>query len=152
MKELQTWLRWVDKWAKGDGTRELQIVLREENCERREYYRQSFAYGPFTHYVGRQEQSYWQHYTGPSADPLPATNTALSNTLLPLRSGCLTHNSAGVPIIVACAKVGHDITADAPSMGGMVKGKGGTWEERTDGIMQVLRTNVSEVSVNLITA
>ena len=78
VEELQTWLRWVDKWAKGDGTRELQIVLREENCERREYYRQSFAYGPFTHYVGRQEQSYWQHYTEPSADPLPATNTALS--------------------------------------------------------------------------
>ena len=25
-------------------------------------------------------------------------------------------------------------------MGGMVKGKGGEWEERTDGIMQILRT------------
>jgi len=25
-------------------------------------------------------------------------------------------------------------------MGGMVKGKGGEWEERTDGVMQVLRT------------
>jgi dynein light intermediate chain 1 len=39
VEELQTWLRWVEKWAKGDGTRELQIV-REDNCERREYYRQ----------------------------------------------------------------------------------------------------------------
>lgn len=25
-------------------------------------------------------------------------------------------------------------------MGGMVKGKGGEWEEQTDGVMQVLRT------------
>ena len=25
-------------------------------------------------------------------------------------------------------------------MGGMVKGKGDEWEERTDGIMQILRT------------
>lgn len=95
--------------------------------------------------LGRQVQSYWQHYTEPSADPLPATNTALSNTLLPLGSGTLTHNSAGVPIIVVCAKAdqideGHDIAAGASSMGGMVKGKGGAWEERTDGIMQILRT------------
>jgi dynein light intermediate chain 1 len=95
--------------------------------------------------LGRQVQSYWQHYTEPSADPLPATNTALSNTLLPLGSGTLTHNSAGVPIIVVCTKAdqideGHDIAAGASSMGGMVKGKGGAWEERTDGIMQVLRT------------
>ena len=92
-----------------------------------------------------QVQSYWQHYAEPSADPLPATNTTLSNTLLPLGPGTLTHNSAGVPIIVVCAKAdqideGHDIAAGASSMGGMVKGKGGAWEERTDGIMQVLRT------------
>src|SRR6266576_3369179 len=91
-----------------------------------------------------QVQSYWQHYTEPSADPLPATNTTLSNTLLPLGSGILTHNSAGVPIIVVCAKAdlideGHDIAAGASGIGGMVKGKGGAWEERTDGIMQVLR-------------
>lgn len=39
VEELQSWLQWVEKWAKGDGTREVQIV-REENCERREYYRQ----------------------------------------------------------------------------------------------------------------
>ena len=36
VEELQTWLQWVEKWAKGDGARELQIV-REENCERCEY-------------------------------------------------------------------------------------------------------------------
>ncbi|KAF8622105.1 hypothetical protein AX15_007242 [Amanita polypyramis BW_CC] len=124
VEELQTWLQWVEKWAKGDGARESEIV-REENRERL--------------------QSYWQHYTEPSVDPLPVTNTALSNTLLPLGSGILTHNSAGVPIIVVCTKAdlideGHDIAAGASGMGGMVKGKGGAWEERTDGIMQVLRS------------
>ncbi|KAK2466008.1 hypothetical protein APHAL10511_001649 [Amanita phalloides] len=124
VEELQTWLKWVENWAKDDGAREAEIV-REENREKL--------------------QSFWQHYTEPSADPLPATNTALSNTLLPLGSGTLTHNSAGVPIIVVCSKAdlideGHDIAAGASGMGGMVKGKGGAWEERTDGIIQVLRT------------
>jgi dynein light intermediate chain 1 len=32
--ELETWLRWVEKWARGDGARELEIV-REESRERR---------------------------------------------------------------------------------------------------------------------
>ena len=77
-------------------------------------------------------------------DPLP-TNSALSGTLLPLGPGTLTHNSAGVSIIVACTKAdliddGNDLAAGASGMGGMVKGKGGEWEERTDGVMQVLRT------------
>lgn len=31
--ELQTWLEWVETWAKGDGSRDLEIV-REENRER----------------------------------------------------------------------------------------------------------------------
>ena len=31
--ELEAWLEWVEKWAKGDGARELEIV-REENHER----------------------------------------------------------------------------------------------------------------------
>lgn len=34
LDELHTWLEWVEKWAKGDGSRELEIV-REENRERR---------------------------------------------------------------------------------------------------------------------
>lgn len=124
VEELQAWLQWVEKWAKGDASRELEIA-REENREKL--------------------QSYWQHYTEPSADPLPAANTTLSNAVLPLGSGTLTHNLAGVPIIVVCAKAelideGPDIAAGASGMGGMVKGKGGAWEERTDGIMQVLRT------------
>lgn len=34
IEELQTWLIWVEQWAKGDGSRELEIV-REEQRERR---------------------------------------------------------------------------------------------------------------------
>ena len=90
-------------------------------------------------------QAHLQHYTEPSTDPTPAAS-ALSNTLLPLGPGTLTHNVGGVPIIVACTKAdlideGNDVIgAGASGMGGMVKGKGGEWEERTDGIMQILRT------------
>lgn len=32
--ELETWLQWVEQWARGDGARELEIV-REESRERR---------------------------------------------------------------------------------------------------------------------
>ncbi|KAF9462076.1 dynein light intermediate chain-domain-containing protein [Collybia nuda] len=123
VEELQTWLEWVETWAKGDSSRELEIV-REENRERL--------------------QSHIQQYTEPSTDPLPA-NSTLSGTLLPLGPGTFTHNTAGVPIIVACTKAdlideGNDMAAGASGMGSMVKGKGGEWEERTDGVMQVLRT------------
>lgn len=90
-------------------------------------------------------QAHLQHYTEPSADPLPSVST-LSGALLPLGQGTLTHNSAGVPIVVVCSKAdlideGNDVIgAGTSGMGGMVKGKGGEWEERTDGIMQILRT------------
>lgn len=66
--------------------------------------------------------------------------------MLPLGPGTLTHNTAGVPIIVACTKADLiDDTSDGlgpgtGGMGGMVKGKGGEWEERTDSVMQILRT------------
>ena len=33
VEELQSWLQWVEKWVKGDGSREVEIV-REENRER----------------------------------------------------------------------------------------------------------------------
>ncbi|PIL37380.1 hypothetical protein GSI_01074 [Ganoderma sinense ZZ0214-1] len=124
VQELVTWLEWVEKWVKGDGSRELDIA-KEENRERL--------------------QVHWQHYTEPSAEPLPAAAT-VNGTVLPLGQGTLTHNSAGVPIVVVCTKAdlideGSDIIGSGPSgMGGMVKGKGGEWEERTDSIMQVLRT------------
>jgi hypothetical protein len=69
----------------------------------------------------------------------------MSSTVLPLGPGTFTHNTSGIPIIVACTKADlidedADLVAGASGMGGMVKGKGGEWEERTDGIMQVLRT------------
>ncbi|KAG5639671.1 hypothetical protein H0H81_005854 [Sphagnurus paluster] len=123
VEELETWLKWVETWAKGDGARELEII-REEGRERL--------------------QAYLQHYTEPSTDPLPANSTH-SSTLLPLGPGTLTHNSSGIPIIVTCTKAdliddGNDMAAGASGMGSMVKGKGGEWEERTDGVMQVLRT------------
>ncbi|KAF8915386.1 dynein 1 light intermediate chain [Mucidula mucida] len=124
VEELETWFQWIEKWAKGDGSREVDIA-REESRERL--------------------QSHLQHYTEPSSEPIPATSSTMSSTLLPLGSGTFTHNSAGVPIIVTCTKAdlideGHDLVAGASGMGGMVKGTGGEWEERTDGIMQVLRT------------
>lgn len=33
VEELETWLQWVENWAKGDGSRELEII-REESRER----------------------------------------------------------------------------------------------------------------------
>ncbi|TFK63540.1 dynein 1 light intermediate chain [Pluteus cervinus] len=124
VEELQAWLQWVEIWARGDGARELEIV-REESRERL--------------------QALLQHYAEPTSDPLPTSNSTLSSTLLPLGPGSFTHNSAGIPIIVACTKAdlideGNDMAAGASGMGSMVKGKGGDWEERTDGVMQVLRT------------
>ncbi|KAJ7797310.1 dynein light intermediate chain-domain-containing protein [Mycena olivaceomarginata] len=123
--ELETWLRWVEKWARGDGARELEIV-REESRERL--------------------QAHLQHYSEPSIDPAPAVSSVSGSTVLPLGPGTLTHNSAGVPIIVVCTKAdlidegGSDLGTGASGMGGMVRGKGGEWEERTDSVMQVLRT------------
>jgi dynein light intermediate chain 1 len=84
-------------------------------------------------------QSHLQHYTEPSAEPLPA-NPSFSNSVLPLGPGTLTHTGGGVPLVVVCATADLvDDSADAAGAG-MVKGKGDLWEERTDGIMQVLRT------------
>jgi dynein light intermediate chain 1 len=33
VEQLEIWLKWVEKWAKGDGSRELE-VLREEGKDR----------------------------------------------------------------------------------------------------------------------
>ena len=90
-------------------------------------------------------QAHLQHYAEPSTDPIPATSTLSSSTLLPLGPGIFTHNASGIPIIITCTKAdlideGGDLAAGASGMGGMVKGKGGEWEERTDGVMQILRT------------
>ncbi|KZT24566.1 hypothetical protein NEOLEDRAFT_1156807 [Neolentinus lepideus HHB14362 ss-1] len=123
VEELETWLSWVEEWAKGDGSRDLEIS-REENRERLQFH--------------------LQHYTEPSSEPLPPASN-LSGTTLPLGPGTLTHNSAGVPIVVTCTKADliddtSELGPGASGMGVMVKGKGGEWEERTDGVMQVLRT------------
>ncbi|EMD40592.1 hypothetical protein CERSUDRAFT_111182 [Gelatoporia subvermispora B] len=124
VEELETWLQWIEKWAKGDGSRDLEIT-REENRER--------------------WQAHLQHYTEPSAEPLPTTSS-LSDTVLPLGPGTFTHNAAGVPIIVTCTKAdlidegSAGLGPGSSGMGAMVKGNGGEWEERTDGVMQVLRT------------
>lgn len=42
IEELQAWLRWVETWVKGDGSRELEIA-REESRERR---KRAFAFRP----------------------------------------------------------------------------------------------------------
>ncbi|TFY82754.1 hypothetical protein EWM64_g1248 [Hericium alpestre] len=125
IEELHMWLSWIEDWVKGDDSREL-VIAREENRERL--------------------QAHLQYYAEPSTDPIPATSSTMQGTILPLGPGTFTHNTAGVPIIVTCTKAdlideNNDIVgAGTSGMGGMVKGKGGEWEERTDGIMQVLRT------------
>jgi dynein light intermediate chain 1, cytosolic len=88
-------------------------------------------------------QSHLQHYLEPDlkeapSEPLPASSSTLNATVLPLGQGTLTHNSAGIAIIVVCTKA--DLIDDDNVGVGLVKGKGGEWEEKTDGIMQVLRT------------
>jgi dynein light intermediate chain 1, cytosolic len=141
VEELQTWLIWVEKWVKGDGSRELEIIREEcrERCKSKTRLGNcATSFPPFL------VLSHLQHFTEPSSEPLPASST-LSSTLLPLGPGTFTHNSSGMPIIVVCTKAdlideSSDLTAGSSGMGGMVKGKGGEWEERTDGVMQVLRT------------
>ena len=34
VEQLQTWIAWIEKWVKGDGARELEVI-REEGRERR---------------------------------------------------------------------------------------------------------------------
>ncbi|KAL1664318.1 dynein light intermediate chain-domain-containing protein [Schizophyllum commune] len=114
--ELQTWLGWVDQWAHGTEDREL-VIAREEARERLQYY--------------------LQHYTDPSI-PASTSISAAANTAIELPEGTFTLNEAGVPIVFVCTKA-DQIDEDHAGKG-MVKGKGEDWEERTDGIMQVLRT------------
>lgn len=65
------------------------------------------------------------------------TSSALQRTILPLFPGTFTHNVAGVHIIVVSTKAdliddNNDLFgAGVSGMGGMVKGKGDEWEERT---------------------
>lgn len=80
-------------------------------------------------------QAHLQHYAEPPAPGTPAPTKALGTTLLPLGPGTLTLNPAGVPIVVVCTRADQmDSVGDEMGM------KGGSWEERTDWIQQVLRT------------
>ncbi|KAG8788236.1 hypothetical protein FRB91_004314 [Serendipita sp. 411] len=124
VEQLEFWISWIETWAQGDGNRELEVA-REEGKERLLYH--------------------IQHYTEPTDEPLPITTSTMTSSALPLPQGSFTNNTAGVPIIVVCTKAdliddNSDIAGGTSGMGGMVKSKGGEWEERTDGIMQVLRT------------
>ncbi|KAE9409855.1 hypothetical protein BT96DRAFT_953209 [Gymnopus androsaceus JB14] len=123
VEELEEWLGWIEAWAQGDAKdgRDLEIV-REDNRER--------------------WQSHLQHYTEPSSDPIAPSSSLSSSTVLPLGPGTLTHNATWHLIDDgqdgATGGLGGGMAAGLG--GGMVKGKGGEWEERTDGIMQILRT------------
>ncbi|EJT50405.1 hypothetical protein A1Q1_00337 [Trichosporon asahii var. asahii CBS 2479] len=109
VRELLTWLSWVDGWA--------QRVSKD------------------TDEMRDRLQAHLQHYTEPPAPGTPAPTKALGTTLLPLGPGTLTLNPAGVPIIVVCTRADQmDSVGDEMGM------KGGSWEERTDWIQQVLRT------------
>lgn len=44
VEELETWLQWVENWAKGDGSRDLEIA-REESRERCKPGRWKHEYG-----------------------------------------------------------------------------------------------------------
>lgn len=145
MEELHTWLQWIEKWTQKDTSREVTIA-REESREKCNVTDTEPCIQPLSSFS--TVHRYLQHYVEPSSEPMPAgTSTAVANaTVLPLGSGTLTHNMAGIPIVVVCTKAdlideGADaVGAAASGMGGMVKGKGGEWEERTDGVMQILRT------------
>ncbi|KAF8313277.1 DLIC-domain-containing protein [Clavulina sp. PMI_390] len=121
--QLRTWLSWIESWAGSDSSREAQVV-REEGHDRL--------------------KSHLQHYVEPTSTSAPlegltAVTSSINSTLLPLGDGSLTHNVAGVPIVVVCTKA--DLIDEEENVGlGTVKGKGGEWEEKTDAVMQVLRT------------
>jgi len=72
------------------------------NCEEHVHFILFLVYLVLT--SPRAGQAHLQHYTEPSAEPLPATSCALQGTTLSLGPGAFTHNTAGVPIIVVCTK------------------------------------------------
>ncbi|KAF8339042.1 dynein light intermediate chain-domain-containing protein [Cantharellus anzutake] len=122
IQQLEAWFNWIEQWLDKDTSREMKIA-KEEGRERL--------------------QSHLQHYTEPSAsisgvEPVSIGAAALNATLLPLGQGTLIHNSSGIPIVVVCSKADL-IDNDDTGLAGL-KGRGGDWEERSDTVMQVLRT------------
>ncbi|KAH7877137.1 dynein light intermediate chain-domain-containing protein [Lentinula edodes] len=153
VEEMEEWFAWIEQWAGG----ELSMPMVSAEVKTKDLKKEGRELDMIREENRERWQSYLQHYTEPSSDPstlVPSTSsTALSsNAVLPLGPGTLTHNAAGVPIIVVCTKADliderEEGTANIGGIGvptglggGMVKGKGGEWEERTDGIMQILRT------------
>ena len=89
-------------------------------------------------------QHYWQHFVELGSDPA-SSNIILNNVVLPLSPDILTHNPSGVSMIVVCTKAdlmdnSNDNISGSTAVSGMVKSKGDNWEEKTDKIMQILRT------------
>ena len=79
-----------------------------------------------------------------SAEPLPTStmSSALHNTIAPLGPETFTHNTAIIPIIIACTKAGIIdglVGAGASAMGGIVKWKRVKWEEHANVVMYMLR-------------
>ncbi|KAN0140377.1 hypothetical protein V8E53_001586 [Lactarius tabidus] len=85
-----------------------------------------------------QSTTHVRYYTEPSAETLFATPNTLQSTTPPLGPGTFTHNITDVPTIDDHTNL---VSAGVSGMGGMVKGKGGEWEERRrDPADTVLRT------------
>jgi hypothetical protein len=151
LDQLKTWLSWVEEWSTQDPSREVQI-LREEGRERCKLHIVCFASIILIILWTPEVQSHLQYYVEPAglgqAESVTTVTSSISAALLPLGSGTLTHNTAGVPIIVACTKA--DLIDEEEDVGlGIPKGKGGEWEERTDGVMQVLRTICLKCQCNI---
>ena len=117
VEQLESWLIWVDKWANGDGdgSREMEVP-QDEGRERCEYVSPSgiFNYQCTTSVV----QFHLQHYTEPTAEPLPITTVTLADAnVLPLPQGTLTNNSAGMSIEIVCTKA--DLIDDNSDIAGV---------------------------------
>ncbi|KAK8844775.1 hypothetical protein IAR55_006625 [Kwoniella newhampshirensis] len=113
VRELVTWLSWVDQWAPQSAQPGEVEDLRE------------------------RLQAHIQHYSEPSSSSLAGASATYAGDgeVLPLGPGSLTLNQSGVPIVVVCTKADlMDTVGDSVGM------KGGGWEERTDWVQQVLRT------------
>ena len=127
---------WLECWVQGDGAIELKVIHKEIMNFVCLLCPHSCFLSPDKYLSG---QAHLQRFTEPSAKPL-ATPSDLQGTIPPLGQGTFTHNTVGIPIIVAGTKAdliddNSDIVgASVSGMGGMVKGKRGKSEKWTDGI------------------
>ncbi|RXK42689.1 hypothetical protein M231_00245 [Tremella mesenterica] len=111
VRELLTWLAWIDKWVESSTEQGEAEEMRD------------------------RLQSHLQHYSEPATSTSSGLAAYGAGPLLPLGPGTLTLNQHGIPIVVVCTKADlMDTVGDEIGM------KGAGWEERTDWIQQVLRT------------